>query len=86
MAERVIAGLACSDMLVNLIDLTEGNLTPEAEANVAAHLAGCPDCARFGEIYTRVVARLAELSIPEAASDLDALPNAAAILRRGHRG
>jgi anti-sigma factor RsiW len=46
--ERIVAGLACSQVLGLLSDHLDGELPPEARAQVDAHLAGCDVCARFG--------------------------------------
>ncbi len=58
MAERVIAGLACGDVLRLLGDLLDGELSAGDLASVRAHVAACPDCDRFGAAYGQLVRQL----------------------------
>ena len=64
--ERVVAGLACSEVLADLSRLLDGEL-PEAEASrLAGHVAGCDVCERFGRRFAGVIRDLREgLSEPE---------------------
>ena len=64
--ERVVAGLACSEVLADLSRLLDGEL-PEAEASrLAGHVAGCDVCERFGRRFAGVVRDLRErLGEPE---------------------
>ena len=64
--ERVVAGLACSDVLADLSRLLDGEL-PEAEASrLAGHVAGCDVCERFGRRFAGVIRDLRDgLGEPE---------------------
>ncbi len=65
--DRVVAGLACSEVLAGLSRLLDGEL-PEAEASrLAGHVAGCDVCDRFGRRFAGVIRDLREgLGEPEA--------------------
>ena len=56
MNERDVGGLRCSEVLAHLSDFIDGELSAELKAKVLAHLAGCPDCERFGGEFAKVVA------------------------------
>lgn len=64
--ERVVAGLACSEVLADLSRLLDGDL-PEAEASrLAGHVAGCDVCERFGRRFAGVIRDLRDgLGEPE---------------------
>ena len=64
--ERVVAGLACSEVLADLSRLLDGEL-PEAEASrLAGHVAGCDVCERFGRRFAGVIRDLRDgLGEPE---------------------
>lgn len=57
-SERLIAGLRCSEVLANLSDYIDGQLSPERRAQIEAHLRGCAVCERFGGQFGKVVAAL----------------------------
>ncbi|MCU0648872.1 MAG: zf-HC2 domain-containing protein [Gemmatimonadaceae bacterium] len=46
--DRVVAGIACRDVLADLSDFLDGALTATRVAELQAHLDGCDTCARFG--------------------------------------
>ena len=46
--EKVVAGLACGQVLDRLSDYLDGELSPEERGRLEAHLRGCEGCARFG--------------------------------------
>lgn len=59
MAEnRQVGGLFCFEVLERLSDYVDGELPPEAKAQVDAHLAGCDACTKFGGEFGAVVAAL----------------------------
>jgi anti-sigma factor (TIGR02949 family) len=46
--EKIVAGLACSEVLDRLSEYLDDELPPDARAQLEAHLRGCEGCARFG--------------------------------------
>jgi anti-sigma factor RsiW len=72
--ERAVAGLRCSEVLDRLSDFLDGDLPPEDESRVRAHVAACDVCARFGGELAALVATL------RAARDRDVEPGVAARL------
>ena len=59
-AERIIAGLSCSEVLARLRDFLDDTLAPDARAAVRAHVSACTECGRFGGAYASVVRALRE--------------------------
>jgi anti-sigma factor (TIGR02949 family) len=59
-AERVVAGLRCTEVLALLVDYLDGELSPADARQLEAHVAGCDQCARFGGRYAGVVRGLQE--------------------------
>lgn len=59
-AERVIGGVACGEVLALLGEYLDGALGPEALAAVTAHVSACSQCERFGGAYATVVKALRE--------------------------
>ena len=57
-AERIIAGLSCSEVLARLGDFLDDALAPDALAAVRAHVSACAECGRFGGAYASVVRAL----------------------------
>ena len=57
-APRLVGGLWCQEVLALLPDLAEESLGAAELDKVAAHLAGCDWCTRFGGRYSDTVARL----------------------------
>lgn len=68
--EKIVGGLGCFEVLELLSDYLDGELAPEHQTKVDAHLAGCDACTRFGGEFGTVVralrTRLAE-PLPEKA-------------------
>jgi len=63
---RLVGGLWCQEVMDLLPELVEGSAPEAAKAQVAAHLAGCDWCARFGGAYGRTVAALGAGPVPDA--------------------
>lgn len=55
---RVVAGLACSEVLADLSAYLDAELAPERVARIEAHLQGCDWCERFGGEFAAVVGGL----------------------------
>lgn len=53
--ERVIAGLACSEVLARLSDYVEDELPAPERARLEAHVRACEHCARFGGAFAAIV-------------------------------
>ena len=63
--EKVVAGLSCSEVLAQLSDYLDGDLTEEARLRVEEHLRGCDGCTRFGgELRATVRALRSGLGAP----------------------
>ncbi|MFN7953742.1 MAG: zf-HC2 domain-containing protein [bacterium] len=64
--ERIVAGLACSDVLANLSRYLDRELPLDQSQRLEAHVRGCEWCERFGERFAAVVGALKrELAEPE---------------------
>jgi anti-sigma factor RsiW len=64
--ERVIAGLSCGDVLGDLSDYLDNQLSSERRAQVDDHLRGCANCERFGGRFGATIAALRRsLASPE---------------------
>ena len=59
-SETEVGGVRCGEVLGELSDFTDGSLAPERRDAFNVHLRGCPRCARFGAVWTKVLARLAD--------------------------
>jgi len=55
---REVGGLRCSDVLELLPEVIAGELDDTRLVQVAAHLAGCDNCARFGTLYGTAIQSL----------------------------
>ena len=55
MEERNVGGLRCSEVLRDLSDFIDGSLSPDIVATIEAHLEGCPNCARFGASFAKMI-------------------------------
>ncbi len=62
--EREVAGLRCSEVLADLGDYLDGELSPSRKATIDAHLSGCDICERFGGEYAGVVRALKASASP----------------------
>lgn len=58
---RDVGGLRCDQVLEVLSDFVDDQLEGEACAQVKAHLAGCPECERFGRGFGSAVLALHQL-------------------------
>jgi anti-sigma factor RsiW len=58
--ERIVAGLRCSDVMERLSDYVDGELPPDARAQVEEHVRGCDWCERFGGEFASAVRALRE--------------------------
>lgn len=56
--ERDIAGLRCSDVLRALSDYIDGDLPDATVQRMAAHVADCHWCERFGARFSAAVTAL----------------------------
>jgi len=68
--ERIVAGMSCREVLADLSDYIDGNLTDERVAQIRAHVQDCDWCERFGGEFSAVVKGLRELlAEPEPIDD-----------------
>lgn len=68
--ERVIAGLACSEVLSRLSAYLDGELEPAERERLEAHVKDCDRCTRFGGRFAAALGALrSSLREPE---ELDA--------------
>jgi anti-sigma factor RsiW len=56
--ERNVAGVWCSEVLAQLSAFVDGDLPPDVEARLRAHVAGCDVCERFGGVFASLVTSL----------------------------
>jgi len=54
-AEKVVAGMSCSEVLAVLSDYLDDELPPAGRLRVEEHLRGCEVCARFGGEFRTTV-------------------------------
>ena len=66
MAEnRNVGGVTCFEVLAQLSDYVDGELSADARSKVEAHLAGCDACTKFGGEFGAVVTALrSKLKVP----------------------
>ncbi len=57
-SERLIAGLTCGEVLADLSDYFDNQLSPERRAQIESHLRGCAVCERFGGQFAAAVTAL----------------------------
>jgi anti-sigma factor RsiW len=62
--ERNVGGIRCSGVLALLAEYVDGSLDPVTVSQVAAHLAGCSVCDRFGGEYTALLRAARQLARP----------------------
>lgn len=68
--ERVVAGLACSEVLARLSSYLDGELSADERARLEAHVVGCDGCARFGGRFGATIGALrASLKEPDGLGD-----------------
>jgi anti-sigma factor RsiW len=53
--EREVAGLTCGQVMAVLSDVVDGDIAPALGAQVEAHVAGCGQCARFGQQFVTLL-------------------------------
>lgn len=70
--EREVAGLRCGEVLAELSDYFDGDLTEARGQQLEAHLHGCDVCERFGSAFTAAIRSLHEetSAAPEEATGL----------------
>lgn len=78
--EKVVGGIACSEVLARLSDYVDGRLAPNERASIDAHLRGCSNCERFGGTFGAAIGALREQLGEDGAVD-DALSRLRARLR-----
>ena len=69
MPDSRIAGVRCSEVLAELSDFLDGQLTPERTEQLKAHVLACDVCERFGADVKSAVELLRKERAPEALSD-----------------
>lgn len=80
--EREVAGLTCGQVMAVLSDVLDGGIAPALGAQVEAHVAGCGQCARFGQQFATLLAAMrAQLARPDDVP-ADVLARVRASLRR----
>ncbi len=66
--DRSVAGIRCSEVLDDLSDYLDGELTDERVRRIEAHLQGCDWCERFGGDFGHAIGSLrTALASPPAA-------------------
>ena len=58
--EREVAGLTCGQVMAVLSDVIDGGIAPAVAARVEAHVAGCGQCARFGQQFVALLTTMRE--------------------------
>jgi anti-sigma factor RsiW len=56
--DRVVAGIRCTEVLDDLSDYLDGELSDARVRQIEAHLHGCSWCERFGGEFTEAVTAL----------------------------
>lgn len=83
MTECEVGGLRCSEVLAELSEYVDGELSAERSSQIEAHLMGCSNCERFGASFSGVVRSLRDCPEPgPLTSELRARIQAAAEERR----
>jgi anti-sigma factor RsiW len=77
--EREVAGLTCSEVMVDLSRYLDHDLPPARATRIEAHVADCSLCATFGAGFARMIEQVRErMSTPEPVpSDIAARLHAA---------
>lgn len=70
--DQEVAGLKCSEVLVDLSAYVDGELDDARREKIDAHLAGCDRCERFGGAFGVTVGDLRRLLGGDAPDDDDA--------------
>ena len=58
--EREVAGMRCGEVLAELSEFLDGELSDGRQAQITEHLQGCDVCERFGGAFTSAVQALRE--------------------------
>lgn len=67
-----LGGISCGEVLARLGDILDDELTDHDRRRITEHVAGCANCARFGERFREVVRALREADVsPAIAAALD---------------
>lgn len=56
--DRSVAGIRCTEVLADLSDYFDGELTSERRTQIEAHLYGCDWCERFGGDFSAAIVAL----------------------------
>jgi len=51
-------GMRCSEVLAQLSEFLDGGLSVGERGAIEAHVRVCPDCTRFGGVFSTVLGRL----------------------------
>jgi len=62
--DRLVAGIRCRDVLADLSEYLDGELSPTRVAQIEQHLEGCDHCERFGGEFASVVTALKGVICP----------------------
>jgi len=83
--ERKIAGMQCGEVLAELSDYLDGDLAPERQDQVLAHLQGCDVCERFGGVFTAAIRALRQSAPKDSLGGADAFERLRARLEQEFR-
>ncbi|MEQ1690172.1 MAG: zf-HC2 domain-containing protein [Gemmatimonas sp.] len=65
--DSIVAGVRCRDVLADLSEFLDGNLSDDRVTTIRAHLTDCDRCARFGGDVAATLASLrSNLRVPPA--------------------
>ncbi len=78
---REVGGIRCDAVLASLSDYVDGDLDVATRERIATHLAGCPECERFGAGFAAMVSALGQDPPPDLSPERVAA--LAALLRDG---
>jgi anti-sigma factor RsiW len=56
--DRSVAGIRCTEVLADLSDYFDGELTGARKGQIEAHLGGCDWCERFGGDFSAAITAL----------------------------
>lgn len=80
--EREVGGLTCGQVMAVLSDVVDGGLAPALAAQVEAHVAGCDQCARFGQQFVTLLTAMRRQLAPADAVTAEVLARVRAALSR----
>lgn len=63
--DRSVAGIRCTEVLADLSDYFDGELSDRRAQQIEAHLAGCDWCERFGGDFSAAITALRQELVPE---------------------